>query len=299
MRAGEIVALIGANGAGKSTLLNTVMGLVPVAAGDIRLDGKSVRRLSTAAIVREGLVQVPERRQLFGSMTVEENLRMGAFAIKDRGSIPASMDRQFDQFPILRERRRQLASTLSGGEQQMVAIARAMMAAPRLMLLDEPSLGLAPLFVTRIFEQIKALRAGGGTILLVEQNARARARRSRIAATCWKAAGSASRAAPPSCCTIRSVQDAYLGGAGGSSRAMEERIRAMRRAARAGGVAGASWRHRIRLRRPACSCRPQMKAAGPEGAGRLRTRSGSEGRGDIGPRALCIHCAARRTSRAV
>ena len=172
VRAGEIVALIGANGAGKSTLLNTVMGLVPVAAGDIRLDGKSVRRQSTAAIVREGLVQVPERRQLFGGMTVEENLRMGAFAIKDRGSIPALMDRQFDQFPILRERRRQFASTLSGGEQQMVAIARAMMAAPRLMLLDEPSLGLAPLFVTRIFEQIKALRAGRGTILLVEHDMR-------------------------------------------------------------------------------------------------------------------------------
>jgi branched-chain amino acid transport system ATP-binding protein len=169
---GEIVALIGANGAGKSTLLNTVMALIPVAAGDIRVAGRSVRSLSTAAVVREGLVQVPERRQLFGSMTVEENLRMGAFAVKDRASIAGLMERQFEQFPILRERRRQLASTLSGGEQQMLAIARAMMAAPRLMLLDEPSLGLAPMIVKQIFQTIGEInRSEGVTVLLVEQNA--------------------------------------------------------------------------------------------------------------------------------
>jgi branched-chain amino acid transport system ATP-binding protein len=225
---GEIVALIGANGAGKSTLLNTVMGLVPVAAGDICLAGKSVRSISTAAIVREGLVQVPERRQLFGSMTVEENLRMGAFAVKDRASIAGLMERQFEQFPILRERRRQLASTLSGGEQQMVAIARAMMAAPRLMLFDEPSLGLAPLFVTRIFEQIKALRAAGGTILLVEQNARLALsiadRGYVLESGRIGVAGSAAELLHNP-----HVQDAYLGGAGSSSRAMEDRIRAMRR----------------------------------------------------------------------
>jgi branched-chain amino acid transport system ATP-binding protein len=228
VREGEIVALIGANGAGKSTLLNTVMGLVPVTAGDIRVAGKSVRSFSTAAIVREGLVQVPERRQLFGSMTVEENLRMGAFAVKDRASIAGLMEQQFEQFPILRERRRQLASTLSGGEQQMVAIARAMMAAPRLMLLDEPSLGLAPLFVARIFEQIKALRAAGGTILLVEQNARLALsvadrgyvlESGRIGVT-----GTAAELLHDP-----HVQDAYLGGAGSSTRAMEDRIRAMRR----------------------------------------------------------------------
>ena len=232
VRAGEIVALIGANGAGKSTLLNTVMGLVPVAAGDIRLAGKSVKRLSTAAIVREGLVQVPERRQLFGSMTVEENLRMGAFAVKDRASIAGLMERQFEQFPILRERRRQLASTLSGGEQQMVAIARAMMAAPRIMLLDEPSLGLAPLFVTRIFEQIKALRASGGTILLVEQNARLALsiadRGYVLESGRIGVAGSAAELLHNP-----HVQDAYLGGAGSSSRAMEQSIRAMRRAMQA------------------------------------------------------------------
>jgi branched-chain amino acid transport system ATP-binding protein len=232
VREREIVALIGANGAGKSTLLNTVMGLVPVAAGDVRLAGKSVRRLSTAGIVRAGLVQVPERRQLFGSMSVEENLRMGAFAVKDRGSIAGLMERQFEQFPILRERRRQLASTLSGGEQQMVAIARAMMAAPRIMLLDEPSLGLAPLFVTRIFEQIKALRASGGTILLVEQNARLALsiadRGYVLESGRIGVAGSAAELLHDP-----HVQDAYLGGAGSSSRAMEQSIRAMRRAMQA------------------------------------------------------------------
>ena len=232
VREREIVALIGANGAGKSTLLNTVMGLVPVAAGDIRLAGKSVRRLSTAAIVRAGLVQVPERRQLFGSMSVEENLRMGAFAVPDRGSIAGLMERQFEQFPILRERRRQLASTLSGGEQQMVAIARAMMAAPRIMLLDEPSLGLAPLFVARIFEQIKALRASGGTILLVEQNARLALsiadRGYVLESGRIGVSGSAAELLHDP-----HVQDAYLGGAGSSSRAMEQSIRAMRRAMQA------------------------------------------------------------------
>jgi branched-chain amino acid transport system ATP-binding protein len=236
VRAGEIVALIGANGAGKSTLLNAVMGLVSIAAGDIRFAGKSIRRLPTAAIVREGLVQVPERRQLFGSMTVEENLRMGAFAFRDRSRIATLMEQQFEQFPILRERRRQSASTLSGGEQQMLAIARAMMSAPRLMLLDEPSLGLAPLFVTRIFDQIKALRQNGGTILLVEQNARVALsiadrgyalESGRIAV----AASAAELLYNPH------VQDAYLGGAGSSSRAMEERIRAMRRAMQANAAA--------------------------------------------------------------
>jgi branched-chain amino acid transport system ATP-binding protein len=236
VRAGEIVALIGANGAGKSTLLNTVMGLVSITAGDIRLAGKSVRRLPTAAIVREGLVQVPERRQLFGSMTVEENLRMGAFALKDRRSIAALMGEQFEQFPILRERRRQLASTLSGGEQQMLAIARAMMAKPRLMLLDEPSLGLAPLFVARIFEQIKTLRENGGTILLVEQNARIALsiadRGYALESGRIGVAGSAAELL-----YNPHVQDAYLGGAGSSSRAMEERIRTMRHALQASATA--------------------------------------------------------------
>jgi branched-chain amino acid transport system ATP-binding protein len=226
--AGEIVALIGANGAGKSTLLNTVMGLLPTTSGDIRFDGRSIARLPTPAIVRAGLGQVPERRQLFGTMSVEENLRMGAYSVADRAAVAASLEEQFARFPILRERRRQAASTLSGGEQQMVAIARAMMARPRLMLLDEPSLGLAPLLVEQIMDQIVAMRAAGNTILLVEQNARAALgiadrgyvlENGRIALNGPAAQLLASE----------SVQDAYLGGQGDSA-ALEQRIRAKRRA---------------------------------------------------------------------
>jgi branched-chain amino acid transport system ATP-binding protein len=226
--AGEIVALIGANGAGKSTLLNTVMGLVTLSAGDIRFDGTSIGRLATPAIVRAGLAQVPERRQLFGTMTVEENLRMGAYTRRDRADVAASLEEQFRQFPILSERRRQAAQTLSGGEQQMLAIARAMMSQPRLLLLDEPSLGLAPLLVAQIMGQIEALRAAGGTVLVVEQNARAAlgiAYRGYVLengsiTVSGKAADLADN---------RIIQDAYLGGEGGSSRAVEERIRAKRR----------------------------------------------------------------------
>src|SRR5690348_11473896 len=170
--AGEIVALIGANGAGKSTLLNTVMGLVAITGGDVRLDGASIAQRGTPAIVRAGIAQVPERRQLFGTMTVEENLRMGAYTRQDRAEVAAALAEQFRQFPILAERRRQAAQTLSGGEQQMLAIARAMMSRPRLLLLDEPSLGLAPLMVQKVFETILAVASEGVTILLVEQNAK-------------------------------------------------------------------------------------------------------------------------------
>jgi branched-chain amino acid transport system ATP-binding protein len=225
---GEIVALIGANGAGKSTLLNTIMGIVPLADGDIRFDGASIARRSTPAIVRSGLAQVPERRQLFGAMTVEENLRLGAYTRDDRAGVAATLEEQFKQFPILQERRRQAAQTLSGGEQQMLAIARAMMSRPRLLLLDEPSLGLAPLMVTRIMDQIVALRAGGGTVLIVEQNARAALvtadrgyvlENGRIAMS----GQAAELLGNPA------VQDAYLGGQGGGARAIETRIREKRR----------------------------------------------------------------------
>jgi branched-chain amino acid transport system ATP-binding protein len=221
--AGEIVALIGANGAGKSTLLNTIMGLVSLTQGDIRFDGRAIARLPTAAVVRAGIAQVPERRQLFGAMTVEENLRLGAYVSADRTAVAETMREQFQQFAILQERRRQLAQTLSGGEQQMLAIARAMMSRPRLLLLDEPSLGLAPLMVERI------MRAAGGTVLVVEQNARAAldvADRGYVLENgrVTLAGAAAELLGNPA------VQDAYLGGQGGSARAIEQRIRAKRRA---------------------------------------------------------------------
>lgn len=224
---GEIVALIGANGAGKSTLLNTIMAMVPLSGGDVKFDNASIARMTTPAIVRAGLAQVPERRQLFGAMTVEENLRLGAYVRTDRAGVATALEEQFRQFPILLERRHQASQTLSGGEQQMLAIARAMMSRPRLLLLDEPSLGLAPLMVARIMDQIVALRAGGGTVLVVEQNARAALtiadrgyvlENGRITVS-----GKASELL-----VNPAVQDAYLGGQGGSARAIETRIREKR-----------------------------------------------------------------------
>ena len=224
---GEIVALIGANGAGKSTLLNTIMGMVNRSSGEIRFDGRSIARMATPSIVRSGLAEVPERRQLFGTMTVEENLRMGAYIGTDRKAVPGLLEEQFERFPILRERRRQAAQTLSGGQQQMVAIARAMMSRPRLLLLDEPSLGLAPIIAGQIIEGIVHLRAAGGTVLIVEQNAHAALAVSdrgyvlengRI--TLGGAAGELMNSPM--------VQDAYLGGQGGQI-GIETRIRALKR----------------------------------------------------------------------
>ena len=235
--AGEIVALIGANGAGKSTLLNTVMGLVEIAGGDVRFAGASLRGRRTPAIVAAGLAQVPERRQLFGTMTIEENLRMGAYCRADRAAVTGDLEAQFARFPILRERRAQLAQTLSGGEQQMVAIARALMSRPALLLLDEPSLGLAPLIVQQVLKEIVALREQGGTILLVEQNARAAleiADRGYVIETGRIGASGAARALLDD----PAVQDAYLGGQGSGARGMEERIRAKKRALAAASHAG-------------------------------------------------------------
>ena len=226
---GEIVALIGANGAGKSTLLNTVMGLVALSTGSVTFEGRSLGNLATPAIVRAGLAQVPERRQLFGTMTVEENLRLGAYARTDRAGVPVTLEEQFKLFPILSERRRQAAQTLSGGEQQMLAIARAMMARPRLLLLDEPSLGLAPLLVERIMLLIRTLREAGGTVLVVEQNARAALGIADRGYVLENGRISASAKATD-LLMDGAVQDAYLGGEGGSTRAIEERIRAKRRA---------------------------------------------------------------------
>jgi branched-chain amino acid transport system ATP-binding protein len=220
---GEIVALIGANGAGKSTLLNTVMGLVATSAGSIRFDGRAIGQLPTPAIVRAGIAQVPERRQLFGSMSVEENLLMGAYTSADRHSVATALEEQFVRFPILRERRRQLARTLSGGEQQMVAIARATMSRPRLLLLDEPSLGLAPIIVAQIMRQIVALRSARGTVLIVEQNAHAAlaiADRGYV----LENGRIALEGAANELLVNPAVQEAYLGGHGGHY-AIEGRIR--------------------------------------------------------------------------
>jgi branched-chain amino acid transport system ATP-binding protein len=169
---GEIVTLIGGNGAGKSTTLNTMSGLLKPRHGSIQFEGEELTHYRPHQIVMKGVVQVPEGRRIFGRLTVTENLEMGAFACKDQKLINSNLKRVFTLFPRLEERRKQVAGTLSGGEQQMLATGRALMANPRLMLLDEPSMGLAPVLVDSIFDTIKQLHAGGTTILLVEQNAR-------------------------------------------------------------------------------------------------------------------------------
>jgi branched-chain amino acid transport system ATP-binding protein len=168
---GEIVTLIGANGAGKSTLLKTTSGLLRPQQGSIRLDGEDLFHHPPHEIVGKGLVQVPEGRRVFGRLTVTENLEMGAFAISDQKLIKENLERVFNLFPRLKERHKQVAGTLSGGEQQMLATGRALMANPRVLLMDEPSMGLAPVLVDSIFETIRQLHADGTTILLVEQNA--------------------------------------------------------------------------------------------------------------------------------
>jgi len=168
---GQIVTLIGANGAGKTTLLKTISGLIRPTAGTIQFDGKSIARRPPHKIVRLGLSQVPEGRAILKRMSVLDNLRMGAFTRND-SEISRDINAVFERFPALAERRGQMAVTLSGGEQQMLAIGRALMARPTLLLLDEPSLGLAPKFITRIFLTLRELKKEGKTILLVEQNAR-------------------------------------------------------------------------------------------------------------------------------
>jgi branched-chain amino acid transport system ATP-binding protein len=169
---GELVCLIGANGAGKTTTLRAITGLVRAAAGRIVYDGGDIAALRVHEIARRGLALVPEGRGVFAQLTIEENLAMGAYARADRAGVAADVERAFALFPRLRERRRQTAGTLSGGEQQMLAISRALMSRPKLLLLDEPSMGLAPLMVERIFEVVRTIAAEGVTMLLVEQNAR-------------------------------------------------------------------------------------------------------------------------------
>ena len=169
---GEIVALIGANGAGKTTTMHTISGLLKPSAGFITLDGKEVSRIPAHKMVELGIVQCPEGRRIFSQQTIEENLSLGAYVRKDKKEIEADMEKVFELFPILKERRKQLAGTLSGGEQQMLAMARALMAKPKIMLLDEPSMGLSPLLVKEIFYIIKDINKQGVTVLLVEQNAK-------------------------------------------------------------------------------------------------------------------------------
>jgi branched-chain amino acid transport system ATP-binding protein len=172
VEAGEIVTLIGANGAGKTTTLTSISGLHKPSSGTVRFDGKDLAAVAPHDVVRLGLVHSPEGRRVFPRMTVAENLEMGAYTRSDKGGIQKDFERVYELFPVLRERKLQPAGTLSGGEQQMLAVGRAMMTKPRLLLLDEPSLGLAPLIVARIFQVIQTLNQQGVTILLVEQNAR-------------------------------------------------------------------------------------------------------------------------------
>jgi branched-chain amino acid transport system ATP-binding protein len=168
----HIVGLLGANGAGKTTLIRAISGLAAVHSGDIRFHGTSLTRISPENVVRRGLVQVPQGRLLFGEMSVEENLEMGAYTVRDSAAFAAALERVHAMFPVLRERARQPAAVLSGGEQQMLALGRALMSNPRCLLLDEPSLGLAPKALDTILDVVERIRAAGTPVLIADQNAR-------------------------------------------------------------------------------------------------------------------------------
>lgn len=169
---GEIVALIGANGAGKTTIMHAVAGLIPKQAGRVSFLGNDITSVPAHTLVSMGMAQVPEGRRIFQELTVEENLRLGAYTRKDKKEIEATLERLYGRFAILRERAGQIAGTLSGGEQQMLAMSRALMSHPRLLLMDEPSMGLSPLYVSTIFDMIGQINREGTTVLLVEQNAK-------------------------------------------------------------------------------------------------------------------------------
>jgi len=169
---GEVIALIGANGAGKTTILHTVTGLLPAKAGNVIFEGNDITKTPGYKIVSMGMAHVPEGRRVFAQLSVYQNLKMGAYTRKDKGEIEQSLEMVYKRFPRLEERKNQLAGTLSGGEQQMLAMGRALMSHPRIILMDEPSMGLSPIFVNEIFDIIKEVSAGGTTVLLVEQNAK-------------------------------------------------------------------------------------------------------------------------------
>jgi branched-chain amino acid transport system ATP-binding protein len=207
---GELVAVIGANGAGKTTSLNGIAGALPVRAGSIVFDGEDITRLPVHERVRRGMSLVPEGRGIFARLTVAENLDMGAYLRRDAAGVRADLERSYALFPRLAERRRQLAGTLSGGEQQMLAIARALMGRPRLLLLDEPSMGLAPLVTRLIFDTIRSISAERVSILLIEQNARAAL---ELAARAYVLESGRVTLAGPSAAILSSdgVRRAYLG----------------------------------------------------------------------------------------
>ncbi len=169
---GEVIALIGSNGAGKTTTLHTLTGLLQAKAGSITFEGKDITKMPAHNIVKLGIAHVPEGRRVFANLTVYQNLRMGAYTRKDREEISRSLQMVYQRFPRLEERKNQMAGTLSGGEQQMLAMGRALMSNPRLIVMDEPSMGLSPIFVNEIFDIIQKVSAGGTTVLLVEQNAK-------------------------------------------------------------------------------------------------------------------------------
>ena len=169
---GELVSLVGANGAGKTTILHTISGLLPAVTGEILLDGQNLQKIPANTIINKGLAHVPEGRHIFARLTVEENLRMGAYIINEQKKINENLEMVYEHFPRLRERYKQIAGTLSGGEQQMLATGRALMTNPKMLLMDEPSMGLSPILVKEIFAIIQQLHESGITILLVEQNAK-------------------------------------------------------------------------------------------------------------------------------
>ncbi len=169
---GEVIALIGANGAGKTTILHTITGLVPAKSGSILFEGKELTKMPAHKIVSMGMAHVPEGRRIFQQLSVLENLKLGAYTRKDKNEIAQSLKMVYERFPRLEERKNQIAGTLSGGEQQMLAMGRALMSKPRIILMDEPSMGLSPLLVTEIFDIIKVISESGTTVLLVEQNAK-------------------------------------------------------------------------------------------------------------------------------
>lgn len=169
---GEIVALIGANGAGKTTIMHALCNLIPKQAGKVIFDGQDITAIPAHKLVPMGMAQVPEGRRIFQELTVSENLTLGAYTRKDKAEINATLEEVYQRFPILKERQKQIAGTLSGGEQQMLAMSRALMSHPKLLLLDEPSMGLSPLYVSNIFKMIQEVNKSGTTVLLVEQNAK-------------------------------------------------------------------------------------------------------------------------------